>query len=75
MLYTLYIVSDRISYMRTDCKPRCMSLINVYPLTETAEERIRQTFYNTLEEMCDKIPKQDMSVGLGDFNAQIERQM
>ena len=34
-----------------------ISLINVYAPTDTTEEKIKQAFYEKLEEICEKIPK------------------
>ena len=48
-----------------------ITIINVYAPTEDTEEESVDMFYNTLQQMCDKVSKHDLLIVLGDFNAKI----
>ncbi|KAJ3650006.1 hypothetical protein Zmor_021719 [Zophobas morio] len=66
---------SRITYIKINCKPKQISLINVYPPTETLEEKIKRAFYEKLEEVYEKTSKEDILMLAGDFNAQIGREL
>ena len=60
-------IRDRMCMIRLHGK--FSKIINVYTLTEESMDM----FYDTLQQMCDKLSKHDLIV-LGDFNAKIEQQ-
>jgi len=43
----------------------------VYAPTEDTEDEILSEFYETLQSVCDEIPKHDAIINLGDFNAKL----
>ena len=47
------------------------SLINGHTPTEESEDEQKEDFYETLENVYDKCPKNDIKILLGDFNAQV----
>ncbi|CAF5038456.1 unnamed protein product, partial [Rotaria sp. Silwood1] len=46
----------------------------MYAATTTAEEEIAETFYEELERATKKIPKGDITMMMGDFNAKVGKQ-
>lgn len=64
-------INGRISYIQVENKQANFSIINVYAPTEKAEEQEKTEFYEKLEETCENIPKNDILILIGDFNAQI----
>lgn len=67
-------INERLAYMRIEMKPFNLSLLNVYAPTETAEEEVKNGFYEKLETEYEKIPKEDTIIVLGDFNARIGKE-
>lgn len=67
-------ISERICKLRIKGKFCNISFVNVYAPTEDAEEDIVDDFYTELERVCDRIPRHDMKVVLGDFNAKIGKE-
>ena len=64
-------VSSRMIVARFSGKPVNMSVIQVYtPTAESAKEEINN-FYKTLEETMVKIPREDVTIIPGDWNAKI----
>ena len=47
----------------------------MYTPQRKQEKKIKQAFYEKLEEICEKMPKQDILMLVGDFNAQIGREL
>lgn len=52
------------------CRLRLM-IVCAYVPRNSADLHKKETFYDELEEMCQKVPKYDMLLVMGDFNAQI----
>lgn len=67
-------INGRISYLRINNKIANISMINVYAPTEAALPEEKDIFYETLGETCEKIPKHDTLIVLGDFNAKIGKE-
>lgn len=57
--------------IRLNGRFRNITLISVYAPTEDGKEEEKHNFYNQLYNECTKIPKHDIVIILGDFNAQI----
>jgi hypothetical protein len=64
-------VSDRIISVRLNAKPRNISLIQAYGPTTTAAEEDIKHFYEELSRTIKSIPKGDMLLLTGDFNAKV----
>ena len=62
-------VSDRIVSVWLNAKPRNISLIQAYGPTTTATEEEVKHFYDELSRTAKSIPKGDMLLLMGDFNA------
>ncbi|KAL1448299.1 hypothetical protein WDU94_008926, partial [Cyamophila willieti] len=67
-------VTDRICTMRLKGKFKNISVVSFYAPTEEAEDEDKDTFYETLEEVCSNIPNYDMKILLGDANAKVGRE-
>ena len=68
-------VSDRICTMRVKGKFHNITFINVYAPTEDTDESIVDDFYDQLQAVCDKTPKYDIIITLGDFNAKLGKEV
>ena len=53
-------------------KPVKTSIIQVYSPTNDVESDVKQDFYDALQAELEKIPKQDSTIIMGDFNAKEE---
>lgn len=72
-IMTFKPINGRIAYLRIRAKTN-MSLVNCYAPTEDSNDNEKEAFYNELESLCDTIPKRDMLIILGDFNAKIGKE-
>ena len=64
-------VSDRIITIRLQARPMNISLVQVYAPTSTAANDDIDNFYNQLQDVMDSLPKNDVVLVIGDFNAKI----
>ena len=65
-------INDRIMTMRLPLKEnRYVTLISVYAPTMTNPDENKELFYQQLDEVIRKVPKQDKMILLGDFNARV----
>ncbi len=64
-------VSDRIITIRLSAKPINVSLIQAYAPTTTASDEDMELFYSQLQDAMDDLPKKDVILIIGDFNAKI----
>ena len=62
-------IDDRIITVRL--KPNNITFVQVYAPTTLATGEIIDAFYAKLQEALDKIPKSDVVVMMGDFNAMV----
>lgn len=67
-------VSETICKLRLRAKFYNISIVNVHAPTEGKDESIKAAFYNKLEKIIDELPKYDMKIILGDFNAKIGKE-
>ena len=64
-------VSSRIISIRTSAKPHNLTIIQVYaPTTDHADEEVEE-FYEQLENTIAKVPKKDITLVVGDWNAKV----
>ena len=64
-------VSDRIISIRIQARPINLSIIQVYAPTYTASDDDLEFLYNQLQDTLDSIPKRDIIMITGDFNAKV----
>ena len=66
-------ISDRVLVVRLNVKPRNITLIQVYgPVTAAIDEEM-ESFYQDLSQAVKQVPKGDMLLVMGDFNAKVGR--
>jgi hypothetical protein len=61
-------VSDGISYIILRGR-WCHIILNVHAPTEDKSDDVKDSFCEKLERVCDKFPKGQVNIFLGDFNA------
>ncbi|XP_071136879.1 craniofacial development protein 2-like [Mytilus edulis] len=64
-------VNERIITARLNTKPIKTSIIKVYSPTNEADKEIKIEFYEMLQAEIEKIPKKDLTIIMGDFNAKV----
>ena len=64
-------IDDRIITVRLKGQPNNITFVQVYAPTTLATDEIIDAFYAKLQEALDKIPKSDVVVMMGDFNAKV----
>jgi exonuclease III len=52
-----------------------MTLLSVYAPTEESNGEEMEQFYSDLSNICDKVPKHDALILLGDVNARIGKEL
>ena len=67
-------ISERICTLQIKGKFHNITFVNVYAPTEDAEDEIADEFNETLQSVCDEIPKHDAIVTLGNFNAKLGKE-
>ena len=65
------VISERILTVRLSAHPFNLTLIQVYAPTNQASEEVKSSFYVTLQDVLNSVPKQDIVLCNGDFNAKI----
>src|SRR6218665_4052132 len=64
-------VSDRILAARFRAQPYNITVIQVYAPTAASTEEDLEDFYNNLTETVEEVPKQEILIVMGDWNAKI----
>ena len=67
-------VNERILAVRLKCKHNNMTIFVVYAPTNEAEETEKDKFYQSLQSAIEKVPKRDVVIFLGDFNARVGKE-
>ena len=64
-------VNERLLYVRFNSKYTKISVIVGYAPIEDAEDDDKDNFYSSVQSVLDRIPKHDMVLLIGDFNARV----
>jgi len=64
-------VNDRIITAKLNTKPVTLNIVQVYAPTSTSTDEGIDNFYNDLQSVIDKIPKREICIIMGDFNAKV----
>ena len=64
-------VSPRILTARFNSKGRKATILQCYAPTNAADVADKEEFYDQLQAIMDKIPKRDLKILMGDFNAKV----
>jgi len=67
-------ICERICTLRIKCKLHNITFVNVYAPTVDTEDEIVDEFYETLQSVCDELPKYDAVITVGDFNAKLGKE-
>ena len=67
-------VNDRIITARFLSRHVKTTIIQVYAPVEDAEEETKNAFYEQLQDVLNDIPRSDLKILMGDFNAQLGKQ-
>jgi exonuclease III len=67
-------ISDIMSYLILRGRWCNIIVLNVHAPTEDKMDDIKDRFYEELEQVFDKLPKNHMKILLGDFNAKVGRE-
>jgi len=67
-------VNDRIITARFNSRYIRTSIVQVYAPTNNAEEKAKDVFYEQVQKVLDKIPKHDIVILMGDWNAKVRDQ-
>ena len=66
-------ISNRLITITLNACPFNITLVQVYAPTSAAEEEETEQFYNELQGVLDTIPKKNITILMGDFNAKVGR--
>ncbi|GFS26835.1 endonuclease-reverse transcriptase [Elysia marginata] len=64
-------VSDRILTVKLNTKPVALNIIQVYAPTSVSTQEEAEQFYSDLQAIKDKMPKREVCIIMGDFNAKV----
>jgi hypothetical protein len=64
-------VNDRIMYIRVEACPVNITWVQVYAPTTGADEKDIDEFYRSLQAVLNEIPRKDVAILMGDWNAKI----
>jgi len=64
-------ISDRIMTVRIAANPYNLTIVQVYAPTAAATDSEKEAFYEKLQQVCEHIPRQDIVIQSGDWNAKL----
>ncbi|XP_062609792.1 craniofacial development protein 2-like [Saccostrea cucullata] len=66
-------INERLLYVRLNSRYTKVSIVSAYAPTDNAEEEAKDNFYSSLQAVLDDIPRHDVTLLMGDFNARVGR--
>ena len=66
-------VNERVITLRLQGNPMNITLVPVYAPTTDAPDNIIEEFYEVVQEVMDNIPKKDVTILMGNWNAKLGR--
>ena len=67
-------VCERICTLRIKAKFHNITFVNAYAPTEDTADEIVDELYETLQSVCNELPKRDAIITLGDFSAKLSKE-
>ena len=67
-------INERICNVRLKGKYHNITIINIHAPTEEKDEDTKERFYAELQQIQEKVPKHDLLIIIGDYNAKIGRE-
>jgi endonuclease/exonuclease/phosphatase family metal-dependent hydrolase len=67
-------ICERICTLRIKGKLHNITFVNIYAPTEDTKDEIVDEFYETLQSVCDELPKHDVVITLGDIKAKLGKE-
>jgi exonuclease III len=67
-------IYERISKLCLKGKYHNITIINIHAPIEEKDEETKECFYAELQQIQEKVPKHDLVITLGDYNAKIGRE-
>jgi exonuclease III len=67
-------INERIRKLRLKGKYHNITIINIHAPTEEKDEDTKERFYAELQQIQEKVPKHDLLIIIGDYNAKIGRE-
>lgn len=68
-------ISERICWIRLRGKYRKITIVNIHAPSEEKEIETKIDFYQQIENILTRIPKYDIKIIIGDFNAKVGREI
>ena len=66
-----HALSDRVLFLKIASKPFNLVIIQVYAPTSTSSDEDIEQFYNDLDSAHKEVGSQDMTIVIGDLNAEV----
>jgi len=67
-------ICERMCTLQIKGKLHNITFVNVYAPAEDTKDEILGKFYETLQSVCDELPKHDAVITLGDFKAKLGKE-
>lgn len=64
-------INQRLLYVRLNSRYAKVSIVSAYAPIDNADEEAKDNFYSSLQAVLDEIPRHDVTLLMGDFNARV----